>query len=374
VTDAKYIIRTSDRGQFRKCRVKWDFGSKIRRGYDYAPGIHALDFGVAVHAGLEVYYDPETWDWLQDDRRETVHALTLSAFTLEVNKQMKRVRDTGNWSEEQSAKFDDDLILGIKMLEHYFAWAPRADKGLRPVKSEIEFEVPVPATPELLEGLRADPARWSAIEDKLWFLGPDGLAPVVYQGRIDVVMLDEETDKYWIMDHKTAAQFGQQEHLSRDPQCGSYMWALMWVLGIQTEGVIYSELRKKAPSNPKRLQNGGFSQNKGQSTTWEWYAHYLKKNGINVEPYKPFLRTLREVQQEYFRREKVFRSQHEMHHVGMHILMEAIDMLDDPFIYPNPDRWNCNGCAFAQPCTMRLDGSDWQWHLDNSGLYIRNNA
>ena len=55
----KLIVRTSDRGTFRRCRELWNFTSKIRENWEYVPGVEALDFGTAIHAALEVYYDPD---------------------------------------------------------------------------------------------------------------------------------------------------------------------------------------------------------------------------------------------------------------------------------------------------------------------------
>jgi hypothetical protein len=52
----KQIIRTSDRGRFKKCRQQWDFESPMRQGYRYAGGVKPLDFGIAMHVGLKTGY------------------------------------------------------------------------------------------------------------------------------------------------------------------------------------------------------------------------------------------------------------------------------------------------------------------------------
>src|SRR5947209_3560583 len=72
----KLIIRTSDRAYFKRCRQLWDFTSKIRMNYEPLVQPRPLEFGTAIHRGLEVYYNPETWDW----DWEVKQGLCLKAF------------------------------------------------------------------------------------------------------------------------------------------------------------------------------------------------------------------------------------------------------------------------------------------------------
>jgi CRISPR/Cas system-associated exonuclease Cas4 (RecB family) len=195
--------------------------------------------------------------------------------------------------------------------------------------------------------------------------------PVFYQGRIDLILEDMRDGLYWILDHKTAAQFGQTEHLELDAQCGSYVWGLKKMLNLDVQGIIYSESRKKVPKRPDVLKNGNLSKNKNQGTSYYAYLEAIEEGGHEIGFYREFLDYLQTEGQEYFRRMQVHRSRAELASIERNIQQEAIDMLNNPSIYPNPDRWNCNGCVFRTPCLMRQDNSDWQWHLDNSGLYIR---
>jgi hypothetical protein len=372
----KWIIRTSDRGQFKKCRQFWDFKSPLRMYYEYAPGIQALDFGTAVHAGLEVYYEPETWGWvLNPEMRGTVEALTLQAFVSKCEEQVLRIKKNDQWTEQQNDRFIDDLVLGKAMLQHYFMWAPQADRTYKPVRSEIEFEVPVIVPKDMVQHL---PYGFDAVQEE--FNGRDEWClyylniPVVYQGRIDAIF-EDENGNYWIVDHKTAKSFGQQDHLNLDSQCSSYMWALWKMLNLQTQGVIYSELRKSAPKDPEVLKSGGLSKNKNISTSAHWYLKALKEGGHHIPNYRDFLKYLKETDsKQFFRRTTIFRSQVEMARVERNICVEAIDMLNSPTIYTNPSPWNCNGCQFFRACLAREDGSDWQWMLDHSGLYIKGRA
>lgn len=332
------IIRTSDRGQFKKCREFWNFTSRIRMDYDYIPGIKALDFGTAIHKGMDVLYNPETWGI----DRSVTQQLALASFVETLTQQRKRIEEAQGrvFDDEQRLDFQERRELGVGMLEHYFLWAPMQDAYLRPLFVEVEFEVPIP-----------------------------GLPGYVYQGRVDVIWEDIRDGTIWIGDHKTAAQFGDQSHLDLDQQCGSYGWALKHHLGLDVQGVIYNELRKKVPEPPAVLKNGRLSQNKSQNTTPEIFIRTCIELGQNPKDYADFIQTLREEGQEYFRRAQVHRTAKEYEILEQNIRLEALDMTQDPSIYPNPSQWNCRGCQFKTPCVMKQDGSDYQWFLDHSGYY-----
>lgn len=362
---SKFIIRTSDRNTFRRCRQLWDYRSPIRRHLEYTPGIEPLDFGIAIHEGLDVYYDPKRWD---DPSRDIVRYEAEHAFLKHLDVWRKRLQATGMW-EPQKRRHLELSQLGLDMLQHYWKWAPENDKHWRPVKSEIEFEVPIPVPFELELAL---PKRFRKnAEGHLEVLADGGGWYVVYyQGRIDLISQLLSNGRYILIDHKTAAQFGQTEHLDLDTQCRSYAWALKKMLNIDISQIVYSELKKSVPKPPRILQSGSLSVAKNQGTTYELYMEKIKELNHDPNWYGDFIQWLKETPpQEYFRRIPVDYRPEMLEQTGLAICMEAIDMLNDPFIYPNPDRWNCNGCAFRTPCLIKQEGGDPEWHIENSGLY-----
>jgi hypothetical protein len=314
-----------------------------------------LDFGVAIHAGLEVYYEPSTWGM----DREVVELTALQRFvdvcyknrTDYIKSLPEGVFDIDPMIEQE--RFTEPLALGIGMLKHYFKWAPQRDL-FTPVKVEIEFEVPIPV-PGWLD-LHAP--FHSKMDGNLWY---DGV-PVVYQGRIDVLIMDL-FGRYWIVDHKTAAQFGGTEYLEMDEQCGSYIWPLRKLFNLPVAGVIYNRLLKAVPHPPAKLQSGAFSVNKQQRTTYEVYKQTLIDNGISPAAYVDFLEFLQDKGNTFFQRIQVHRSTKEIDNLEEQICVEAIDMLNTPSIYPNPGLFNCMGCSYRKPCLAKLDGSDYQWIL-----------
>jgi hypothetical protein len=273
-------------------------------------GSTALDFGTAIHAGLEAYYQPKTWGY-----HTQMQANALQGF-------LDSIRSTRCDAED----YEELKALGLGMLDNYFAWAPANDTW-KPVMVEQEFEIPL-------------------------------LGKAVYQGRIDLIVQDDHG--YWILDHKTTATFGSTEWLALDDQCSSYAWALKDELGLEVRGVIYNELRKKVPHRPKVLKNGSLSTDKSQETTHAIYLETIIDEGLDIEDYGGFLAYLSEYPKEFFRRTAIGFAPMTLMLTQRRILDEARDMLGRPTIYPSPSRMNCTGCAFLAPCIAKYEGYDFE--------------
>lgn len=360
------IVRTSDRINFKKCRRSWDIGSKIRQNYEPNLLPVPLTFGTAIHAGLETYYNPDTWNM----PREVVQPLAILSFIESCEKTRKEyLKNTGQdgLNETMAMEYDERIDLGKGMLANYFVVAPKLDGRFTPRHVELEFEVPI-LVPSWFPLLRLPPefsirTHVNEVLDReethLYFQG----LPVVYQGRLDSLW-EDDSQHYWIVDHKTAANFGGTQHLDRDEQCGSYMWALRQ-LGIRTQGVIYNELAKTAPRAPDQLKKGGLSKNKQQNVSFESYLAEIRRLGLDPRDYQDFLDYLKTEGKQYIRRTEVPRSQIELDNLGDQIFLQAIDMFNDPLIYPNASKMNCNGCMQALPCLALNDGSDYEYIMKN---------
>jgi hypothetical protein len=342
-----HVIRTSDRQTFKRCRQLWDFGSKIRQNYEPLMAPKPFDFGTAIHFGLQTYYDPRTWDLLPQGARAHLALEAFEKITKDQKGQYLKIT-SGDLAIDLEIDFKERIELGRGMLEYYFSVAQKLDKGWKPKLVEIEFEVPVLVPEDMyLSG------RFGEIQRHLYYKAD----PVVYQGRVDLVM-EDPFGEYWIWDHKTAAQFGTTQHLALDEQCGSYIWALKHQLGLNVAGVVYNELRKKVPHPPAELKNGGLSKNKQQDTTYDLYVAAIEAGGYNRSHYEDFLEYLQECPKEFVRRTQVHRNAKEMEIQSKRICLEAIDMLNNPSIYPNPVKWNCDGCWMFAPCLATQEGGD----------------
>lgn len=320
MTTDQVVIRTSDRGYFKRCRTLWDLTSKIRQNWEPIQRYPAFDFGTAMHEGLRAYYDPSTWGNLKLQRKNAKEAFaeTYEALITKVT--------VGDVEFELQAT--ESINLGLMMLDYYFMWAPEQDKGMTPLYVEIEFEVPIPGVPGC-----------------------------IYQGRIDLIIEDEFG--YWIVDHKTAKQFGDSMWLSLDDQCSSYAWAIAKQLGLDVRGVVYNQLKKSPPHPPKILKSGALSVNKQQDTTFEVFLKACRELNHDPRWYREYLRYLKHNPKEFVRRTRVNYRPEALEIVEKRIAMEAKEMSNPNVqIYPSPSPMNCNGCRFFIPCLQIQEGSE----------------
>jgi hypothetical protein len=278
---------------------------------------------------------------------------------------------TSTPTEQMIQDWTDRKELGLGMLKHYEAASPEWDKHWKPLLTEIEFEVPIPCRPSDLQQLVVG-WPFKSTEDELWCwcVEHQEYHQVVYQGRVDLVVEDTRDGRLLIVDHKTAGQFGGTDYFDLDEQSGSYAWALHKILGLNISGIVFNQLLKAVPKPPERLKkqrNGAwFSVNKSQRTTYELYYRTLEENNEPIGPYIDFLEYLKENGNPFFRQVPVKRTMKEHATIERRILIEAIEMLDSPRIYPNPGMFNCMGCAFKVPCLAAQDGSDVTFILNEN--------
>jgi hypothetical protein len=335
--------RTSERITFKKCRTLWEFTSQNRMSLEPVRMNKNLSFGIAVHIGLEYYYNPDTWDYLDDQSKTEI---AVAKFNEEMQRQLteEKKANLGSVTTERQKEFDELVQLGVGMLRHYGEWAPERDRelGLVPVAVEEAIKVPI---------------------------GEYQGEPVYYQARIDMVARHGD-GSLWLWDHKTAAYVsGDHTFLDIDTQITSYFWIYEQAFGELPKGMMYNELAKKVPEPPKQLKNGGLSQDKRQATTLSLYVEEIDRLGLDSEPYSAMLNYLAAKEEDYFLRTQVTRTIAEIETQARYIKAEVVDMLYDPSIYPNPSKMYCNTCDFRAPCTIRNEGGDDMFLLGDSSLY-----
>lgn len=335
-------IRTSERIAFKKCRRLWDYTSQNRMNLEPVKMNNNLSFGIAIHVGLEYYYDPQFWDL--DDRSKLQRAVIAFTHTLEEQRNAEKKANLGSLSVERGQEFDELEELGVGMLEHYGDWAPERDRELGLVPLSVEEAIKVP-------------------------IGEVNGETIYYQARIDMVARHRDGHIY-LWDHKTAAYVGgDHTFLDLDTQISSYFWIYEQKYGELPKGMMYNELAKKVPQPPKQLKNGTLSQDKRQNTTLSLYVKEIDRLGLDSEPYSGMLTYLAEKEEDYFLRTLVIRTPAEIATQAQYIREEVVDMLYDPSLYPNPSKLYCNTCEFRAPCTVRNEGEDDSFLLQDSMLY-----
>lgn len=403
-----HSIHTSERRSFRGCRRRWDWIFRQR----YYPLVTAkpLEFGVAFHKAMEAFYSPTTWH-----DKEVAAALSFAAFTKVCKEQYQAYLklNKGNIDPGSKADYDERILLGQGMLRYYTKYvSPHHDKNFKPVKVEIEFEVPI-RDPQgnyvfckcercwkrwsnseegikhhdewqvshhqelVASGLTDEEARYHVADENYYrYQFWQGL-PITYGGRIDM-LAEDELGRYWVFDWKTAARMSSGEpgsdddYLLLDDQITSYCWAL-WTLGIPVAGFVYAEIKKAVPEEPEPLkqQRKGrwYSVNKQINTTHEMYYKTVSEGdpqGFSAGAYDEFLEYLKSTEgPRYHLRHEVLRSEIELEEAGFNIYQEAMDLTNPNLrIYPSAGRFTCNGCAFREPCLMKNRREDYMYTLD----------
>lgn len=380
MSHTRHIIRTSDRGAFKKCRYYWDFGSKIRMDYEPVRTNRNLGFGTAVHAGLESFYDPRAFEFDLAVRTD----MAVAAGLLSLKEQLEALP---NPSEEELEEYAEERERLVGMLRYYADWSGKNDR-FRPLMVEQEFEIPilVPAALAKSESISQFGEYRHVVQGQThWHInGKPGFTfnedrqlyykgdPVVYQGRIDLVVQDDNGE-VWIVDYKTTKSFGDTAYLERDSQISSYAYALIEAMGIEVAGVVFIQLKKTVPHPPalvyKGKKNERLSTAKDQCTTVDMFMEAIHQHGYNPADYEEVLAALRNNGDPMVRRLEFHRDDPLLQMQGEFIFREAIDMLNDPSIYPNPTLMNCNGCWFQGPCLARIEGSDWEFMLGDTMVY-----
>ena len=356
----KHIIRTSDRIQFKKCRRAWDIGSKIRQDLEPIKPRIPLEFGTQIHAGLEAFYDPALWGSHSHKER---HALARVAFNKEWIKQYKIHENSGVLNAELQDEYNHHYELGLGMIDNYVNWSITNDRGLTPVYTEVEFEVPI-IVPEGFRYGYISNFDWSSEGRFLTFKG----APVFYQGRIDLIVRDDK-GRYWLVDHKTAGRLEEDtSFLILDEQMKSYAWAVEHMLGIKVAGVLYNELYKgiaAPPAELKTIRKGcRYSTSKSQDTDFETMLATVKKYdraAFTAGYYDHYLTYLKEEGRTFIRRTPITYTSEMLQILGDQIADEAVDMLNSPSVYPNPNRFGCRWCDHRAMCHAMNDGQDVEW-------------
>jgi len=389
-----HSIHTSESRSFRGCRRRWDW---ISRQF-YYPTITArpLEFGVAFHAAMEEYYKFYLGLFVNPDPNAALQ-LALAKFKQVTEEQRaKFVKLNHGIDPETAADYDDRVNVGVGMLKYYFGHvAPIYDKGLKPLKVEIKFEVPIsnPDSGEQDLWCKCDHcwrrykksyAAWTEDQDYAtdWEVHKRswrGL-PVTYGGRLDILMEDEQ-GRLWIGDWKTAMRLSgteaSDEYLWNDDQITRYVWALR-LIGLNVAGFIYAEIKKAVPEEPEPLKSvrlgRAFSVSKQMNTNAKLYEDTVKENDPGAYAlglYDDFIAYLREEGPQFHRRHIIHRNAEECRQAGINIWMEAKEMTNpDLFIYPNAGRFHCkgfspsSGCAFWEPCLGKNRGEDYQYSLD----------
>jgi hypothetical protein len=332
------IIRTSDRGGFKRCRRRWNWQSHLRGNLTTIEQASPLWFGTGIHYALEDFHGNKDWPTAREAFDQYVKA------TYQQTKVTPRNILPADWA--------DLTILGRGMLDYYENhWLVARDplktfifKGKPQVEVHALIEVPIKVP-------NYDRVLYAVTLDRV----------VVYNGGL------------WILDYKTAKRI-QTHFFQTDPQISSYCWVGSQLYGQPISGFIYQQHRKDLPDEP-RIVNGLPSTSKRQKLTHRYYRQALKKQfgdvskaPISCIDHLNWLETQETDSRDFFiRRDFIERNQHQIEAEGEKILMEVEDMLNPNIpLYPNPTRDCGHLCSFNIPCISMDDGGDWEFDIKHN--------
>jgi hypothetical protein len=314
----EYRISPDDRARFKRCRRQWDFASPHRRGLEPV-AVTAPALPPALKDALAVYYYPGTWDWPHELKQSLVH------------KAAKRSLD--------EADAGHGLPTATALLDAYDAWASTID-DFAPVKVEHDVQglLPDPHDPE--QGLQTT----------------DGSA-VIYACRIDLLAVDA-ADEYWVVCHRIVDDWQDLEMLIRDEAAVAQCWA--WeqeYLGMEISGTIHNELRLTGPLDlppSDRVPASRVRQSEGSGGGRSIPQH----RRLSARTSRPDASgRVEQCTAGLLQRTRIRRTRSEIGAVGMLIAAEAIDMCNEPVIYPTFDH-HCQACEFSAPCLALTEGAD----------------
>lgn len=338
MTQRQLIIRTSDRGLFRRCRRKWAWQSHLKGNFEPLQKVTPLWMGTGFHFALEQMHS-------------TYNYKTASEAFVAYYDATKKAYNIDNLP----ADIDKALDLACGMLDYYQKeWLASRDPLTTYVYNgepqvEVDFQIPLPINP------------------------PKGYDIVIYAGTLDRTIIDEY-NHLWIVEYKTAKQFATG-HFMIDAQCTAYSWAGYSIYKLPVQGIIYQQHRKELPQAPKILRAGKISSDKSQKVTRRAYREALlniygnvqKAPKVNIDMLNHLSERETEDYDSFIRRDKVYRSLHQIQAEGEKILMEVGEIINPQTpLYPSPTRDCIYQCPFMSACISMDDGSDWEYEINET--------
>lgn len=339
-----FVIRTSDRINFKSCRRKWAWSSHLKSNLGPKNLAAPLWFGSAIHFALEDFHGHRFFEKASE---------AFQAYCVATAKNYKR---------DLPLDANDLMDLGLAMMNYYqFEWLkykPIDNTYWEDGKPQVEvtFEIPI------------EPPEGHPLHALMLSVGAD---VILYRGTFDRIAIDNNGN-LWVVEYKTAKRV-EQMHYQTDPQISTYVWAASLIYKRPVVGVIYQQFIKTEPELPRILSSGKVSTADNLTTSYALYRRrlidlYGSANDAPADNIK-YLNKLADKESpdkdKYIIREKVYRSEITSNAEAQKIILELEDMMNpDLPLYPNPTRQCAYMCSFNSACVSFDDGSDWQWELN----------
>lgn len=180
-------------------------------------------------------------------------------------------------------------------------------------------------------------------------------------GRIGLVFvvdgIVEYKNKLWLLERKSHSEFPDPGIRLIDTQTMLYVYGLRQ-LGWPIYGLIWDEVRTKAPAIPQLLKNGTVSRRKNIDSTWRTYKKTLLTHGQDPDKYEDMRELLKGREKRFLRRQ--------YHPIREQVLKEVVEAAKASAqdLYLNLNRpimelgYQCRFCDYRNICDARIKGTD----------------
>lgn len=313
-------IHVTGRQSFKRCRLQFQLREKERlipAQWKHIPFI----VGDIFHAGLDAYYN----NW---NAKTSTGSCDIGAETL-FDTYQKALYDLRN--EEADASIIEELENQWPLLDsmycEYVAECQDKDKSFTGVQTQVRLS----QTINTIHG------------------------PVNLVGTLDALV--RIGDQLWVMEHKTAASFKDDELIILDDQANAYMWLVEKIYG-SVAGVIYNQVRKKLPPKPTPIANGSRLSAVVKDTTYAVYLAAIQEYGFKVADYEDILYELQH-KNNYCKRAMIPKSKPRLQQFDEYLPYELALMIDPDCVYFPTQTWDCaRSCDYYLICKTHIDGGD----------------
>lgn len=292
---------------YRRCQKRYEF--KYVYGLEPKGKKRALEMGSWMHALLEEHYQGRDW-------RVRHKEMTKAYYNL---------------FEEMREELGDLPTDCARLMRSYLRRYREEDAQVRVIDAELDEVVTLP----------------SGLEFRMI---------------IDLIVEEVRTGYLWAWDHKNRSNFERHDNMLIDPQLTNYFTGLEMMGYKPMMGVLYNEIRTKAPTVPQVLKAGGLSKAKKIDTDVYTYYQTIKQHGLNPADYADILQHIAKNEEDrFFRRVRLPKDK-----VMKRIMMrEAEDTAAEMMMVEKRGRyvrtynrqcaWDCD---FKTLCISQLHGGD----------------
>lgn len=239
------IVTVTERGEFKRCRQKWQYASHNQQSLQPISVPTALNLGSMIHKTLEMWiHDPDAngpdlFIGVASETKDALEARYLAAVGAPIN-------------EIELETFYESVALGRAMIDNYgMQWGNPIPRGFTIVEPEQTMVIPIPGTEHVCDHYFhiTDRIASNNLTECPWCYSTNpfvqGIALHYLEATLDFLAQDPN-GALWIGEHKTYGQRPRLDHLEVSDQFVAYTWAVTQ-LGIgPVGGMLYDGLWKRA--------------------------------------------------------------------------------------------------------------------------------